>query len=250
MSAVFRLVGRVFPDYKPLTIAYSPKFKREPSAGNEPECVIEVSISEGTFQVTIEIERFTDRDAMALFQAGWDAAQNLANTAGFIDAVPYNTVVDFIEKPDGSIQPLALGDTYLRSLGSFTHKDMETIADMLIVDFAFGLAMSDLLSMLSKPHYAPISYGRVAESIALLVAPSDKPKTMWSKTRSELRVSEEYLRKLTDVSTDPRHGKRTPVSAAANRELSKMAWQLMNRYVHYRIGGANLPEQSFPELTT
>lgn len=248
MSEVFRFAGRVVPDHRPLTIAYSPKFERKPSLENEPECVIEVSISEGKFQVAIEVERYTDQGAMALFQAAWDAVQRLADTAGFIDAVPYSTIVGFIEKPDGSIKHLALGDTHLRSLGSFTHDDLETIADMLIADLAFGQAMSDLLSMLSKTHYAPISYGRVTESIARLVAPSDKPKTMWTKTRSELRVSEEYLRKLTDISTDPRHGKRTPISAAVNRELSEMAWQLMNRYVHYRIRGAELPEEDYPKL--
>ena len=248
MSEVFRFVGRVVPDHKPLTIAYSPKFNRKPSVEHEPECIFEVSISEGKFQVAIEIERYTDQNAMALFQAGWDAAQRLADTAGFIDAVPYNTIVDSIEKPDGSIQQLALGDIHLRNLGSFTHKDIETIADLLIGDLAFGQAMSDLLSMLIKTHYAPISYGRVTESIARLVAPSEKPSVMWSKTRSELRVNEEYLRKLTEVSTDPRHGKRTPVSAAANRELSEMSWRLMNRYVHYRIRGTDLPEEDYPEL--
>jgi hypothetical protein len=72
---------------------------------------------------------------------------------------------------------------------------------------------------------------------------------MWAKTRSELCVSEAFLRKLTDVSTDPRHGTRTPVSGEENRKLSEMAWRLMDRYVHYRLSDGVLPEQEFPELT-
>ena len=103
--------------------------------------------------------------------------------------------------------------------------------------------------MLSKTHYAPISYGRVAESIARLVAPSEKSKSMWSTTRNELKVSEGFLRQLTDASTDPRHGTRTPVSAASNRRLSEMSWRLMDRYLHYRLKNGELADDKFPMLT-
>ncbi|WP_370211541.1 hypothetical protein [Roseovarius sp.] len=109
--------------------------------------------------------------------------------------------------------------------------------------------MSDLLFMLSKPHYASISCGRVAESIARLVAPSEKPKSMWKITRDELKVSEGFLRQLTEVSTDPRHGKRTPVSADSNRQLSEMCWKLMERYLHYRLRDEAYPADEFSMLT-
>lgn len=249
MSEVFYFSGRVIPDHLPLSVSYSPNFKRESRIEDEPVCFMEVKISSGKFRVTVEVEKYTDQVAIALFQASLDAAQRLADTAGFIRAVPYQVVVDFIEKPDGTTTPLALGDTHLRRLGSFSSEHTEAIADLLIGDFAFGQAMSDLMAMLNKTHYAPISYGRVTESIARLVAPSLPPKAMWAKTRSELCVSEAFLRKLTDVSTDPRHGTRTPVSGEENRKLSEMAWRLMDRYVHYRLSDGVLPEQEFPELT-
>lgn len=249
MSTLFHFVGRVVPDHIPLTVAYSPKFERTPSQQGEPKCVIEVSIYDGEFRVSLEVAEYSDRVAMSLFQAAWDAAQHLANTVGFIHAVPYQIIVDYLERPDGAIKALALGDVYLRNLSTFTPEDIETISDLLIADHALGQAMSDLLSMLSKTHYAPISYGRVAESIARLVAPSEKPKSMWSTTRNELKVSEGFLRQLTDVSTDPRHGTRTPVSAASNRRLSEMSWRLMDRYLHYRLKNGDLADDKFPILT-
>lgn len=249
MSTVFHFIGRVVPDHVPLTVAYSPEFKRTPNLDGEPECVMKVSLCEGEFRVSVEVEEYSDQDAMALFQAAWDAAQHLANTAGFTKAVPYQVIIDFIERPDGSIKALALGDPLLRSLVSFTDEDIETIADLLIEDHAVGQLMWDLLSMLSRTHYAPISYGRIAESIAQLVAPSAKPKSMWNTTREELLVSEGFLRRLTEVSTDPRHGKRTPVSAELNRELSIMCWKLVDRYLQYRLRGEVLPEDEFPMLT-
>lgn len=249
MGEVFYFSGRVIPDHLPLTVSYSPKFMRKSSIEGEPDCFMVVSIANGKFRVSVEVEQYTDQTAFALFQASLDAAQRLADTAGFIGAVPYQVVVDFIEKPDGTSKPLALGDSHLRSLGSFSSEHTESIADLLIGDFAFGQAMSDLIAILSKTHYAPTSYGRVTESIARLVAPSLPPKAMWAKTRSELHVSEAFLRKLTDVSTDPRHGTRTPVSGEENRKLSEMAWRLMDRYVHYRLSDGVLPEQEFPELT-
>lgn len=249
LNESFSFYGRVLPDHVPLSVDYKPKFMRVPSTQDEPACIIEVGISHGKCEITVELETYTDRRAMALFQAAWDAAQRLADTAGFIDAVPYTVVIDGIQKADGSEFPLALGDPHLRNLNSFSRADTEAIADLLINDFAFGQAMSDLVGILSKPHIAAVNYGRIAESIARLIAPSTKPNAMWTKTRQKLRVSEAFLRKLTDVSTDPRHGNRTPVGAADNRELSEMAWRLMNRYVHYRLRESDFSEQSFPELT-
>lgn len=231
-------------------MSYTPKFERRPSVETEPECAFEVSIHEGEFRVKVEVENYTDEDALALFQASWDAAQRLANAAGFINAVPYQTIVDFLERPDGSVKALVVGDSYLGTLGSFTDNDLEAIADLLITDHAFGEAVADLLSMLNRTHYAPISYGRVAESIARLIAPLEKQGAMWAKARSELRVTESFLRALTEASTDPRHGKRTPISAATNRKLSEMAWLLVHRYVHYRLRATNLPKAEFPELST
>lgn len=248
MSAVFHFFGRVIPNHIPLSVCYTPKFKRIPHLESEPQCVMEVSISAGKFRVAVEIAEYSDEGAMALFQAAWDSAQNLANAAGYTNAVPYQVIIDYIEKPDGTIKALALGDAHLRNLVSFTDEDIETISDLLIGDHALGQTMSDLLSMLSKPHYAPIVYGRVAESIARLVAPLEKPKPMWEAMRKELKVSEGFLRKLTEVSTDPRHGKRTPVSAESNRQLSEMCWKLMDRYLHYRLRAEVLPDDEFPML--
>lgn len=249
MGTVFYFLGRVIPDHIPLTVDYSPKFHQTPNLDAEPECVIQASITDGKFRVAVEVAEYSDGAAMALFQAAWDAAQNLANAAGFANAVPYQAIIDFIEKPDGSVLALTLGDGHLRCLVSFTDEDIETIADLLISDHALGQAMSDLLSMLSKTHYAPITYGRVAESIARLIAPSETPKLMWETARNKLKVSEGFLRQLTEVSTDPRHGKRTPVSAESNRKLSVMCWKLMDRYLHYRLRGDALPDDEFPFLT-
>lgn len=246
----FLFKGRVLPDHEPLTVSYTPKFERMPSVETEPKSIIEVSIEGGVFQVKVEIEHYTDQAAMSLFQAAWDAAQRLANAAGFISAIPYQTTVDFLLRPDGSVRTIALGDIFLRSLGSFTHDDLEPIADLIIFDHAFAEAVADLLSMLNRTHYAPISYGRVAESIVRLVAPNENQRSMWSKARSDLRVSESFLRALTEASTDSRHGNRTPISAAENRKLSQMAWLLVHRYVYYRLRKANLPEAEFPELST
>jgi hypothetical protein len=108
--------------------------------------------------------------------------------------------------------------------------------------------MSDLVLALDKTHYAPISYGRVTDSIARLVAPSLSGSAMWEKTRKELRVSEAFLKKLTDISKGPRHGDRTPVSIAENLQLSEMAWRLMERYLQYRLSNSLLDEQDFPQL--
>ena len=249
MGDVFYFSGRVIPDHVPLTVAYSPKFKREPSTENEPVSVMEVSISGGKLRVVVEIDLYTEQGALALFLSALDGAQRLADTAGFIEAVPYKAIIDFIERPDGSRKLLALGDPHLRRLGSFSKENIEAIADLLIQDFALGQAMSDLVAILDQPHYAPISYGRVAESIARLVAPSLSGSEMWAKTRRELNVSEAFLRRLTDISTDPRHGKRTPVSGEENRKLSEMAWCLMDRYLHYRLLDAVVDEQKFPKLT-
>lgn len=241
----FRYHGVVFPRWRPLSVEYEPEL--QVSRSDIPDARILCSMREGEVTVSVAVDAYTEDTWHALFQPVLDAAQSLANTVGFIAAVPYTVVLEAVVTPDGKTRSIALGDPVLRNLTSFTTDDVEAISDELLEDHALSLLVSDLLMSLNKTHYAAIAYGRVADGLARIVSPGVAMPQAWRTLRQTLRVDEAYLRLLTSTAVPQRHGDRVPVSAKLNRELSIRAWTLVDRYLVLRIRGS-LNEDDYPQL--
>jgi hypothetical protein len=71
----------------------------------------------------------------------------------------------------------------------------------------------------------------------------------WGIFQTNLRISRDFRELITDTSKGPRHGDRTYIEGATTIEITKRAWQIMDRFIEYRRRrNQPLPEADFPLL--
>lgn len=235
MTISFSFLGTILPSSPALTIEATPTVESDVVDGNP--ATMTVAVRDGCFEVTIELATFDEPSWQALFGPATDFARMHVEAVGFVTATPYNAFIDTIVRPDGTQKALALGDPGLAAQVGFGIEDSERIAELAMSDFPLSLALSDLMMMLSKTHYSPIAAGRVADSLARLIAPGESPKTAWPKLHAALRADEAYIKFLTEHSKASRHGDRQYLPGEITQELARRAWTLMGRYLRLRLDG-------------
>jgi hypothetical protein len=228
--------GSISPDVIPLTLEYEPEVVRK-DCSFAPDAEFKVSVFVGRVRVKVVTARYDDEVADALFFAAWSIAESYVATAGFIRAIPYSVSMERLVAPDGRIRQLALGDRSLAARHDFDDGDLERLADAVVPSLPASLAISDLLMTLGKLDYSPIACGRVADSIARLLAPDENRSKQWYALRTALRVDEAFVRSLSDVSKASRHGDRVEIPAEINNQTAHRAWALLGRYLRYVLDG-------------
>lgn len=208
-----------------------------------PEAEFEVTVFVGRVRVQVTTSDVNENVANDLFFPAWDVARIFVETAGFIKGIPYSVSLDRVILPDGEVRGFVFGDRSLAAMHDFTDDDLEALSDVSLVDLKCGLVLSDVLMTLGKAHYSPTACGRIADSLARLIAPGASRAQQWSDLREKLRVDEAFVRSLSEVSKASRHGDRTPVGAATNQETAHRAWALVGRYMRYRLNGELAPEK-------
>ena len=246
----FEFRGRVRPEALPLSVDYAPTYERQENHPDIPNAAYTVRVTEG--RVTVVAETLTEdvQGPDFLFIPALDFAGSLVQAAGFSMGVPFDVVFDEVELPDGRVQPVVFRDRRLAELCTVIADEatFEAVAHLVMTDLALGQALSDLLQSLARPHYSPISCGRVADSLVRMIAGGKGPKE-WAQMREVLRVDEAYVKLLTDQSKPHRHGDRITVEAVVTQELAARAWTMMNRYIAFRLGGGSpLTDPEFPLL--
>lgn len=238
--------GKIEPEAAPLTLDYRPKLRRQETE-TAPEAEFEVTVFVGRVRVHVVTSIVDEDTANDLYFAAWDVARTFVETAGFIKGIPYSVSLDRVILPSGEVRSYVFGDRSLADMHDFTDDDLEALSDISLVDLKCGLVLSDLLMTLGKAHYSPTACGRVADSLARLIAPNAQRMEQWSILRQKLHVDEAYVRSLSDVSKASRHGDRVEVDAAQNHETAHRAWALVGRFLRYRLHG-ELDLSSYPVL--
>jgi hypothetical protein len=111
-------------------------------------------------------------------------------------------------------------------------------------------ALKDLIEANTLPNHASINCARAIESLRVLMTdPTIERKKAWIQFQTALRLTREFREYVTLVSTGPRHGDRTPIGGDLTLEVTRRAWQIMDRFIEYRKrGNQPLPEDDFPLL--
>lgn len=239
--------GRIEPEAYALTVDYKPKLKRQETE-HSPVVEFEVVVFVGRVRVYATADDIDERMAEDLIFAAWDVSRIFVETVGFIKGIPYSVSLDRVVFPEGKINFFVFADRSLAEKHDFSINDLEALSDISLLSLPDGLLFSDILMTLGKAHYSPIACGRVADSLARLIAPEEKRVQQWEMLRETLRVDEAFVRSLTDVSKALRHGDRVPVDASTNQETAHRAWALLGRYLRYRLNGKLDPE-AYPILT-
>jgi hypothetical protein len=130
-------------------------------------------------------------------------------------------------------------------------EEFDKVLDVVFTDLRLSAAIRDLTDALGIPHLIPLNCARAIETVRTLIAPkgADRKKG-WPLLQQHLRLSESYVRTITDHGVGPRHGDSEYVSGEMNRIIATRTWTIMDRFLEYKKrGSVPLPETDFPLLT-
>jgi hypothetical protein len=126
------------------------------------------------------------------------------------------------------------------------HKTLAIVA----TDWRILHALHDLIEANTIPHVSSINCARVVERLRHIIAGDQPRNDAWRKMREVLNISEAYLKLITDVSADPRHGDPIRITGNVTMEIIFRTWAIMNRFLEYKKGSdQQLPITKFPLLT-
>lgn len=244
----FFFTGRVRPEQHPLTMEYKPTYCRT-EVQDGPSIYLTAHISDGEIEVVAEVDEFDETTWTKLYFLAYDMARTLVDVASFQDGIPYFATIDTVTDPNGKQSACIIADRrFARFSPARDAASLERLTDFAMSEVPFARVLSDVVVMLSTPHYAPIAAGRVAESLLRMLT-EGRSSADWLTMQGILRIDRAYLQLLSDHSKPPRHGERAYVDGATNEELVTRAWTLMSRYVEYRLNESQgLDPNRFPVL--
>ena len=178
---------------------------------------------------------------------------------GAIDLISFSTgrsmtmVFETTTYDDGAIEPFIAEDATLPDLcTAFSPTDprFSKAIDIVMSDSNIMLALNDLTSSLESPHRMAINSARAIERLRHVLLPGcSDPEHSWRNLRNVLNLNKSFLKSVTDLSIPERHGE-WPEDTNGHFNSRRRAWQVMNRFLEYKIRNAGpLPKDDYPLLT-
>jgi hypothetical protein len=174
----------------------------------------------------------------------------LTMISGIVDAIAFSkgvgvtVVVDHCEKPDGTSGPIGLRDDDLKNACSIGYNDLLALADTepQILGHIHALVLSVL-----RPTDA-VNCARALEGFRRLLS-QGPDKQQWAFMQENLNLSQSYLKFVSDLSRQPRHGSLGAQSFGNIGKTRIHAWNAANRFLEFRKrGNIKLAEVDFPLL--
>ena len=248
---VVRFSGHILPPMPDLSITTAGRWQDD-DLGYAIDVFVEIERSVVT--VECSIEDFIPLDIMRLLLRATDTVQAVVDLAAFTKGGPFRVHFDAYLKPDGTFGPLKSGDDDLAALCSSVTLGAQSYAEALKIVFEdrnLIAALRDLIEATSFARNVVPHCARAIETLRTLMLPLgvDRRKG-WPIIHENLRVTEEYLRLITDESRAPRHGDHQTIPGSVTHEIAKRSWTIMDRYLEFRKRGSQpLPLSEFPLLT-
>jgi hypothetical protein len=134
---------------------------------------------------------------------------------------------------------------------SYTGPDnFEAMMRLILEERSLLLALNDLIAPVSQFNLATINCARSIETLrSAMASPGWTRDKEWEFMREQLNLTKAYTQFVIGLSTEPRHGKRKAPEVGQQSEITKRAWVIMDRFMHYRKGGnQRLPLAEFALL--
>jgi hypothetical protein len=249
-----RFEGRVIPEAAKLTIDSHPSVTLKDEY-SDFWMEFTAVIKDGVVIIECDVEEYEQAKHFdSIFVRATDIARASVNLVAFTMGLGVFVVLDTFTDPDGAKTVLLLRDRPLGSLSApfiADATDFNRRLDLVLMEPRIWMALRDLVWSLSSTHEIPASCARAVETLRSLIVPKGVDRREgWPLLRANLRVSEDYLRLITDHAKGPRHGDHLYVPGTMTREIATRSWVLMNRFLEYRKRGSKpLPESEFPLLT-
>ncbi len=244
-------LGKIFPSAYQLSISLPTVRWRSPDLGLTWQ--FDIKIENNAVTINCDINRYSGSDFVLTYMRALDAVKAAVNLAAFAYGIGYSVLIDTFIDPAGRQSPIAPEDKSLPALCTVLDRtsssDYGEVFKLVYTEPALFQALDDLIVSITVPHLSVVNCTRAIEGIRHMIAPGKKTGPAWAKMRLALRISESYLRMLTDHSRGPRHGDRTHIKGDITMEIVKRSWVIINRFLEYRKrGNQPLPESGFPTL--
>jgi hypothetical protein len=214
-----------------------------------------ISLVDSAIEIKCRFDNITPSHPYELWQQGLTITQGLVDLAAFQMGAGAVTIIDKWINEDGVADELALSDPALKQMCTVFGQDKRfgIVSNLLMAEPAILSALNDLVLTNVIVTQTLINAARSVETIRVLIAgpskSSDERKKAWVTMQQALNLDQAYVTYITQSSIDPRHGNQVPVTTPTVHEARLRAWKIMDRFLHYRLGGNQpLPQVWFPML--
>jgi hypothetical protein len=248
-----RFNGRVLPTALNMTIRKHPTLKvRDVDA--DYDMLFDVTIEDGHIIIDCTVENYeASKHYSPLYTRAFDIANASVNLAAFGMGVGATVILDSSIEEDGIGKILVFRDRELERLCTAFSPDKDSfdnVLEQVFQDLRLSRAIKDLLEGVAVPHVIPENCARAIETIRVMLVPKGTDrKRSWPIMQEHLRISEAYLRSITDYGIGPRHGDYQYVPGTQTRVIATRSWIIMDRFLEYKKRGSQpLPSAEFPLL--
>jgi hypothetical protein len=249
-SRVIYLKGRILPEIRNVSLLGKRVFHVDDPTGAKG--IFHFEFKDGIVDVKCEIEKSIPNLGATCIAKALELGSIPINILAFSKG--WHLTIIFDEMTEAEIRTAtAFSELSLQEcVTAFSSaKNFESVEEILADSFNIRFAFSDLISSLGNLNYSAIASGRAVEAVRRDLSPQAlSEKQAWKNMREKLNIDEEYLRIVTNASTKPRHGDRGATNGQIQMKVTRSAWQIMNRYLEYKIRGGieKLSENDFPFL--
>ena len=223
------------------------------------ETTIRIRIAHSLVSVECESNAYSKEYLGPLYVNVYQLVRAAVNVACFARGQAFSIIIDWVIGEDGSPSPIMPQSPEFSELCTVFEAQgecdevarLDLVYDLALHDRRVANILNDVTSAIRFPHAAPAGCQRAIDGIKSCIAGSKQrdPKA-WETMRAALNISAEYLEVISKISAGPRHAAPVTIPGPIVADITRRAWIVVDRYLHYRLGNRQpLSEPEFPLLT-
>jgi hypothetical protein len=244
--------GYLVPLFNKSTLTIQPVMRWDvPELGLE--CLHNLTVKEGVVRDEVYLNKFDEAIGRQLLMQCKDLVQLVLDVAAFATGHSMRAEIDTMTDTEGANHSLLSHVSAIEALCtsfSVARGDLLSFIPFVANSPQLYTALHDLVSVLDHPYHASVNCARAIEGLRHIISPNAPRKQSWQAMRQVLRLTEDYIGYITNLSIAPRHGEGPTMPSHEVWEAIRRSWIIMDRYFHYLRGG-NVPlgAKEFPELS-
>lgn len=212
-----------------------------------------LTIKQSVVHVIVTANKFdTKEHLVALYMRALDLTRSAVDLIGFVKGMGLVVHLDRFVDSDGKSMELVFNDESLVPLCTAYQIDdgFSEMLSILLASHPIAAQLRNLIESITIPHVSLVNCARAVEGLRQIMAPAESnDSSAWKLMRDALNVDEAYLKLITGKSKGPRHGGTSHVPGTVTSEVTKRAWNVMNRFLEYKKrNDTPLPQSEFPML--
>jgi len=248
--------GRVFPQVLHLTInpPITMGWKNHPLV--EFDCEVEVKIDQGALDVKCTLNKFDfDKHMGQLYKEAYELSGVMICLYTFASGNGTTIIFDTFTLPNGTTSEIRTANESLAdrcTVIDANGKNIHRVVELAMAEPLIHYALRDLNECF-LPNRTTVNCARVVETIRTMIHPTPGDgdrRPAWLAMQEALNFKQSYTQIISKNSLSHRHGAFEPVDGPTNEQIIQRTWEVMNRFLEFRIrGNQALSAPDFPELS-